>query len=169
MKDNNPTLCALRRLHAKIGGEIIDSRKNIKRLREDRRHVTAVIKMFSPGYDTRTIAARRTYKANPWFKRGTLFRSALDIMRRTAEPLTVRQIVDRLLAAKGIASPRTDQVRGMQSAILASLQHRKGKGLIVGEGAPARWRLKEAANRPYLEPRPHEIQEFRPQAPPRTP
>ncbi len=86
MKDNHPTLCALRRLHAEIGGKIIDSRKNIKHLREDKRHVAAVIKMFLPEYDLKAIAARRTYKANPWFKRGTLFRSALDIMRRTAEP-----------------------------------------------------------------------------------
>jgi uncharacterized membrane protein len=138
MKHNSQTLCALRRLHAEIGGEIIDSRKNTKRLREDRRHVAAVIRMFSPEYDVKAIAARRAYKANPWFKRGTLFRSALDIMRRTAEPLTVRQIVDRMLAAKGIANPRIDQIRGVQSAILASLQNRKGKGLIVSEGSPAR-------------------------------
>jgi hypothetical protein len=150
MKDNHPTLCALKRLHAEIGGKIIDSRKNIKRLREDKRHVAAVIKMFAPGYDTRTIAARRTYKANPWFKRGTLFRSALDVMRRTAEPLTVRQIVERMLAAKGIASPRMDQVRGMQSAVLASLQNRKGKGLIVSEGAPAKWRLAVRCDSPSV-------------------
>jgi hypothetical protein len=146
MKHNSQTLCALRRLHADIGGKIIDSRKNTKRLREDKRHVAAVIRMFSPEYDVKAIAARRTYKANPWFKRGTLFRSALDVMRRTAEPLTVREIVDRMLAAKGIASPRIDQIRGLQSAVLASLQNRKGKGAIVSEGAPARWRLKEAAN-----------------------
>src|SRR5258705_410289 len=127
MKHNSQTLCALRRLHAEIGGKIIDSRKNTKRLREDKRHVAAVIRMFSPEYDVKAIAARRTYKANPWFKRGTLFRSALDIMRRTVEPLTVRQIADRMLAAKGVANPRIDQVRGMQSAILASLRNRKGK------------------------------------------
>jgi hypothetical protein len=144
MKHNSQTLCALRRLHAEIGGKIIDSRKNTKRLRGDKRHVAAVIRMFSPGYDLKAIAARRTYKANPWFKRGTPFRSALDVMRKTAEPLTVRQIVDRMLAAKGIANPRIDQVRCLQSAVLVSLQNRKGKGLIVGEGAPAKWRLKDA-------------------------
>jgi hypothetical protein len=66
-------------------------------------------------------------------------------MRKADEPLTVRQIVDRMLSAKGVASPGIDQVRGMQSAIFAFLQNRKGKGLIVSEGAPTRWRLKEAA------------------------
>jgi hypothetical protein len=79
MKHNNPTLCALRRLHAEIGGKIIDNRKNAKRLYEDKRHVAAVIRMFSPDYDVKAIAARRRYKVNAWFKRGTLFRSALDI------------------------------------------------------------------------------------------
>jgi hypothetical protein len=143
MKHNNPTLCALRRLHAEIGGKILDSRKNTKRLREDKRHVAAVIRMFSPEYDVKAIAARRTYKANPWYKRGTLFRSAVGVMRVASEPLTVRQIVDGMLAAKGIASPRIDQVRGLQSAVLASLRHRKGKGSIqmVGEGSPARWQI----------------------------
>jgi hypothetical protein len=142
MKHNSQTLCALRRLHAEIGGKIIDNRKNAKRLREDKRHVAAVIRMFSPEYDVKAIAARRTYKANAWFKRGTLFRAALDIMRNATEPMTVRQIVDRMLAAKGIASARPDQVRGLQSAVLASIRHRKGKSIqTVGEGSPARWRL----------------------------
>jgi hypothetical protein len=60
MKHDSPTLCALRRLHAEIGGKIIDNRKHAKRLSEDRRHVAAVIRMFSPDYDVKTIPARRT-------------------------------------------------------------------------------------------------------------
>lgn len=143
MKDNHPTLCALKRLHAEIGGKIIDNRKNIKRLREDKRHVAAVIRMFSPEYDVKAIAARRKYKANPWFRRGTLFRSALDIMRAASEPLTVAAIVDRMLAAKGVTSARIDQIRGLQSAVLASLRNREGKGRvqIADNRIPARWRL----------------------------
>ena len=145
MKHNSPTICALRRLHADIGGKIIENRKAAKRLREDRKHVTAVIKMLSPGYDTRVIAARRTYKANPWFRRGTLFRSALDVMRAATEPLTVAEIVDRMLTAKGVASARTDQIRGLQSAVLSSLRNRQGKGRvqIADNRIPARWILAE--------------------------
>jgi hypothetical protein len=145
MKDNSPTLCALRRLHADIGGKIIDNRKNAKRLREDKRHVAAVIKMFSPGYDVKAIAARRHYQVNPWFKRGTLFRSALGIMRAATEPLTVAQIVDHMLAGKGVTTARSSQIRGMQSAVLASLQNRKGKGRVrlADDRVPMRWTLAE--------------------------
>jgi len=60
MKHNNPTLCALRRLHADIGGKISYNRKHAKRLREDRKHVAAVMRMFSPDYDVKGIPARRT-------------------------------------------------------------------------------------------------------------
>jgi hypothetical protein len=143
MKHNSPTLCALKRLHAEIGGKIIDNRKAAKRLREDKRHVAAVIKMFSPGYDVRAIAVRRQYKANPWFRRGTLFRSALDVMRNTSEPLTVAEIVDRMLTAKGVTNARIDQIRGLQSAVLASLRNREGKGRveIADNRIPARWAL----------------------------
>jgi hypothetical protein len=143
MKHNSPTLCALRRLHAEIGGKIIDNRKQVKRLREDRKHVAAVIRMLSPGYDVRSIAVRRTYKSNPWFPRGRLFRSAIDIMRATSEPLTVANIVDRMLTAKGISHARIDQIRGLQSAVLASLRNREGKGRVqrTNESSPAKWAI----------------------------
>jgi hypothetical protein len=145
MKHNSPTLYALRRLHAEIDGKIIENRKNAKRIREDKRDVAAVNKMFSPGYDVRAIAVRRTYKANPWFRRGILFRSPLDVMRGATEPLTVAQIVDRMLAAKGVKVARADQVRGLQSAVLASLRNREGKGRvqIADNRIPARWMLAE--------------------------
>ena len=142
MKNSYHALFALRRLHAEIGGKILDNRKAAKRLREDKKHVAAVIKMFSPGYDLRAIPARRQYAANAWFRRGTLFRTALDVMRVADKPLTVRQIVERMMEAKGIVGARKDQVRGLQAAVLASLRHRKGKSIeTVGEGVPARWRI----------------------------
>src|SRR5665213_1264481 len=97
MKHNSPTLCALRRLHAEIGGKINENRKLAKRLREDKRHVAAVIEMLSPGYDVKAIAARRTYKANPWFKRGTLYRAILDTLRRATGPMTADDICKAIL------------------------------------------------------------------------
>jgi hypothetical protein len=45
------------------------------------RAVEAVLKMFDPDYNVRAISARRRVTGNPWFKRGTLFRAALDVLR----------------------------------------------------------------------------------------
>jgi hypothetical protein len=38
--------------------------------------------MLQPGFNVAGIAAKRCNKSNPWFKRGTLFRSAVDVLRR---------------------------------------------------------------------------------------
>jgi hypothetical protein len=54
--------------------------------------VEHVIKMLDPDFDARTISARRRQKTNPWFKRGTLFREALDALRKATGPLTVAEI-----------------------------------------------------------------------------
>ncbi len=42
--------------------------------------VEAVIKMLAPDFSVAGIAANRRNKSNPWFKRGTLFRNAVDTL-----------------------------------------------------------------------------------------
>jgi hypothetical protein len=65
--------------------------------------------MFDPEFNARAIAARRRVTGNPWFKRGTLFRAALEAMRAAAAPLTVREIADAVLAAKGVTDATDKQ------------------------------------------------------------
>jgi hypothetical protein len=54
--------------------------------------VEAVLQMLQPGFNVAGIAAKRRNKSNPWFKRGTLFGSAVDVLRRAAGPMTPREI-----------------------------------------------------------------------------
>jgi hypothetical protein len=62
--------------------------------------VEAVLQMLQPGFSVASIAAKRRKKSNPWFKRGTLFRSAVDVLRRAGTPMTAREIADALIAGK---------------------------------------------------------------------
>jgi hypothetical protein len=55
------------------------------------KHIEAVIRMFEPSYDVRRTAARRRNRTNGLFKRGTLFRTALDALRKAPEPMTTRE------------------------------------------------------------------------------
>src|SRR6266511_587441 len=90
----------LEQLHAELGGKILDNKAQAKRLAEAMKHVEAVLKMLDRGYDVRPIAVRRR-KPNPWFKRGTVFRCALDALRAAGKPLTTREIALAMLTAKG--------------------------------------------------------------------
>jgi len=68
--------------------------------------VEAVMQMLQPGLSVAAIAAKRRNKSNPWFKRGTLFRSAVDVMRRAGTPMTAREIADALVADKAPQATR---------------------------------------------------------------
>jgi len=101
--------------------------------------VEAVMQMLQPGLSVAAIAAKRRNKSNPWFKRGTLFRSAVDVMRRAGTPMTAREIADRTVADK--PQMNLKQAIDLQAAILAAMRKRDGE-MVISEGAPARWRLR---------------------------
>jgi hypothetical protein len=139
---SHPAVAYLVRLHADIGGKIIENKKQALRLADDMRHVEAVLKMFDPEYSVRAISARRRVIGNPWFKKGTLYRHAMDVLRTAKEPLTVREIVDATLAARGVRDATTKQHYGVQAAVRSSLENNAGKSVErVGEGSPRRWQL----------------------------
>jgi hypothetical protein len=98
-------LHTLTQLHAELAGKIETNRSQGDKLRAQMVQVEAVIKMLAPDFSVASIAAKRRNKSNPWFKRGTLFRSAVDVMRRAEAPLTAREISQALIAAKPLRRP----------------------------------------------------------------
>jgi hypothetical protein len=80
------------RLHAEIGGQIQANKQEAERLAEAAKHVEAVIKLYDPNFSVRGISIRRRVTGNPWFRRGTMFRYALDALRTAAAPMTVSEL-----------------------------------------------------------------------------
>jgi hypothetical protein len=136
----------LSQLHAELAGKFLEARRQGVRLKTAMLQVEAVLQMLQPGLSVASIAAKRRNKSNPWFKRGTLFRSAVDVLRRATGPMTPREIATTLIADKAAPATRK-QFMDLIAAIHAALRKRDGVTVTVtGEGVPARWRLKEAAN-----------------------
>jgi hypothetical protein len=48
---------ALERLHAELGGQILQNKQEAKRLARCMKHVEAVLKMLQPGYSIRSLSA----------------------------------------------------------------------------------------------------------------
>lgn len=141
-KPSNPALGQLVRLHADIGGKILENKKQAVRLATDMMHVEAVIRMFDPAYDVRRIAVKRRQSRNPWFKRGTMFRAAMDVLKAAETPLTTREIAERVLAGRGVMEPTLAQIRTTAAPFRQLLRNREGDSVRrVGEGMPARWGL----------------------------
>jgi hypothetical protein len=134
-------LHTLTQLHAELAGKIESNRQSGDKLRAQMVQVEAVIKMLAPDFSVAAIAAKRRNKSNPWFKRGALFRSAVDVLRRAGTPMTARDIAAALIADKAPQATRK-QATDLQQAILVGLRKRDG-GAVAGEGSPMRWKLKE--------------------------
>ena len=66
-----PAIQTLERLHAELGGKILENKQEHENLAGQMRHVEAVIKMLDPSYSLRAISVKRR-QPNPWFKRGGL-------------------------------------------------------------------------------------------------
>ena len=128
-------------LYAELAGKLLESKREAIRLRIAMMQVEAAVKMLQPGFNIASIAAKRRNKSNPWFKRGTLFRSAVDVLRRAETPMTAREIAATLIAGKAPQATRKQAI-DLQAAILAALRKRNG-GTVIGEGAPVRWTLAE--------------------------
>jgi hypothetical protein len=88
----------LERLHSELGGQILENKEEAQRLAGQMLHVEAVIKMLYPTYNLRQISVKRR-TANPSFKRGTIYRRAVDVLRMATEPMTARDIAERVLVA----------------------------------------------------------------------
>ncbi len=137
-------LHTLKQLHAELAGKIETNRKSGDKLRAQMVQVEAVMKMLDPEVNLRAISVKRRVRGNPWFKRGTLYRSAVDVMRRAGTPMTAHEITDALIAGK-VPEPTRKQEANLQAAILAALRKRDGE-TVVGEGAPAKWVLRDRNN-----------------------
>jgi hypothetical protein len=88
-------LYTLSQLHSELAGKLSANLRETKRLRLAIFQVEAVMKMLSPEVNLRLIAPKRRNVGNPWFKRGTLFRSAIDVLRKATAPMTAREISTR--------------------------------------------------------------------------
>src|ERR1700704_3607164 len=101
-----PAIYSLERLHAELGGQILENRQRYEELSHQMRHVEAVIKMLDPAYNLARITVKRR-QPNKWFKRGTTYRRAVDVLRTATRPMTTPEI-GAVIKKEGIEASKSD-------------------------------------------------------------
>jgi hypothetical protein len=95
---HRPAMQTLERGTPNWAGRYWRTKEHAQRLTGQMLHVEAVIKMLDPTYNLRRIAVE-SRKPNQWFKRGTVYRRAVEALRTAEQPLTTREIAERVLTA----------------------------------------------------------------------
>lgn len=133
-------MSALKDKRGRLNGEIQMRRYQIARLEMELAHVDAVIRMFRPSYDVSKIATKRTIKRSATGTiRGSGTREALTVLREAQEPLTSREIADRILQKHGKpkGGPESDR---LANSIHSALSRRTDGALTFDASVyPGKW------------------------------
>src|ERR1700686_130932 len=88
---------------SRIMGEIAALEQQIVRYKHDLAHIQAAAKLFDPDYDISGVR-RKSPKAprSPLFGQGEITRSCREALRDAAEPVTLADIVSKIMASKGL-------------------------------------------------------------------
>jgi hypothetical protein len=134
------TLRTLVQLHAELGGKLNNNRKQAARFATNMKTVEKVIKLFDPRFNIQSIAAKRRNRTNKHFKRGTMFNTALNVLRRAGRPLSAKEIAKTMLQERGVAQPNGKLISGIVAGIYRPLKRQSGQGVTEhDERTPVRW------------------------------
>jgi hypothetical protein len=96
--------------------------------------------MLEPSINIHTAAVQKR-KSNPWFKKGTLFRAAIEAMRAANRPLSSREITLAVLARRDVTDAQPQAVRDLVCSVERSLVYHRGRSVTAVGSKPIHWIL----------------------------
>ena len=114
-------ISSLREKRSELTGILASLEREAAARRADLEHLDATIGLFDP--DTIPVAVQplRRRPRNDWFRPGECRRRIHDVLREATDPMTTREIVERIMAASHLPSddPRVREL--IQKTVLGSL------------------------------------------------
>jgi hypothetical protein len=98
------------------------------------------IRMFDVNADIKALAPVRR-QSGPRIPKGQCSRMALDVLRKANEPMTTREIVQRIMEAKGIPASDYKTARAFSSTVHNSLDRYPDSRVRRLPGSPCRWEV----------------------------
>ena len=102
-------ISALRDKRSELAGIVSRLEQQLVTHRASLTHVDATMLLFDPDIRPEEIRPRRQRTRNSWFRPGECLRLVYDVLRDTPEPVTTREIAERIMAVKAI--PATEDRR----------------------------------------------------------
>ncbi len=98
--------------------ELVDHRASLT-------HLDATMRLFDPDSRPEDVRPRQQRARNVWFHPGECLRLIYDVLRDAAEPLTTRELAERIMDAKAIAAIDDRGRILIERTILGSLNRAK--------------------------------------------
>jgi hypothetical protein len=132
---------ALRNKRAELDGTLRQLEQQLAQQRANLAHVDATMRLFDPDIRPKDIRPKQPRERNAWFRQGECLRLIYDQLREATQPVTTRELAERIMRVKAIP-PADDQRRErVQKTLLGSLNRAKQTIARVEIAGVVRWRL----------------------------
>jgi hypothetical protein len=135
----------LAKKRAEVAGEIERTHERLRSLAADLEHIDATLRIVAPELAVEAIKPKVFRPPADWSKRGEMTRVVLSILRTARQPMTTREIAERMVVERGlVADTATLNAMGRRVACALRRQRELGRARST-EGEAGFWQLWELA------------------------
>jgi hypothetical protein len=129
---------------AEIDGDLRQTAKRVADLRADRDTIDAAIRVFDPSRVPHQIKPHLRRPKPRLFRHGECSRAILGMLRTAAEPMTVRQIADKLVDDYHLDLSQPGDREALTAKVRNTLSRHGGKALVREQrGADVVWSVQQ--------------------------
>jgi hypothetical protein len=132
---------ALRNKRAELAGVLLQLEQQLVQQRGDLAHVDATMRLFDPDIRPNDIRPKQLRARNAWFSPGECLRLIYDELRETTQPVTTRELAERIMQVKAIPAADNDRRERIQKTLLSSLNRAKQTIARIEIAGVVSWRL----------------------------
>ena len=132
---------ALRNKRAELAGMLRQLEQQLAQQRANLAHVDATMRLFDPDIRPNDIRPKQPRERNAWFRQGECLRLIYDELREATQPVTTRELAERIMRVKAIPAADDQRRERIQKTLLASLNRAKQTIARVEIAGVVRWRL----------------------------
>jgi hypothetical protein len=132
---------ALRNKRAELAGTLRQLEQQLVQQRASLAHLDATMRLFDPAIRPDDIRPKRSRARNVWFRPGECLRLIYDELREATQPVTTRELAERIMRVKAIPAADNNRRELVQKTLLASLNRAKQTIARIETGGVVSWRL----------------------------
>lgn len=134
-------MSALRNKRAEMAGTVVQLEQQLMQQRASLTHLDATLRLFDPDIRPNEIRPRQRRARSTWFRHGECLRLIYDELRDAPQPMTTRQLAERIMRNKAIPAADDRSRDLVQKTLLGSLNRAKQTVARIETAGVVSWQL----------------------------
>jgi hypothetical protein len=134
-------ISALSNKRAELAGIVSQLERQLGQQRANLAHLDATMRLFDPNIRPNTIRPKQQRARSVWFRPGECLRLIYDELRDAVQPMTARELAERIMRVKAMPVVDDRQRELVQKTILGSLNRAKETIARSETAGLVSWRL----------------------------